>query len=180
MDDLQKIKKLREMTFVGIAECKDALHKSSGDFDKALSILRERGARISEKKADRKAQQGLVESYIHFSGKVGSLVEVNCETDFVARTDVFKDFVKNLSVHVAAAAPLYLAAENVPGDVVSKFSQEEKTAYIKEKCLMEQPFVKDNSKTIREYLQSTIGQTGENMVIRRFTRFALGEYEENT
>jgi len=180
MDALAKIKKLREMTLVGIAECKEALHKTAGDFDKALALLRERGARISEKKAERKTQQGVVEAYIHFSGQVGALVEVNCETDFVARTDVFKEFAKNLALHIAAVSPRYVKQEDVPGDSVSALSQEERSAFIKEKCLMEQAFVKDNSKTIKDYLHDTVAKTGENIVIRRFTRFALGEYEETT
>lgn len=178
MDVLQKIKKLREMTLVGINECKEALHKAAGDFDKALALLRERGARISLKKAERKAQQGLIETYVHFSGNMGALVEVNCETDFVARTDVFKEFAKNVAMHIAAVAPLYVKPEDVPGDVLSGLSKEEKDAFIKEKCLMEQPFVRDNAKTIRDYLHDTVSKVGERVVIKRFKRFALGEYEE--
>lgn len=180
MDELQKIKKLREVTFVGIAECKEALHKSGGDFDKALSILRERGARVSEKKAARKTQQGIIDAYVHFSGTMAAMVEVNCETDFVARNELFKEFVRNLSVHVAASAPRYISSEEIPHDVLIKFSPAEKTQFIKEQCLLEQAFVKDNAMTIRQYLQSIIGQIGENIVIRRFARFALGEYEETT
>jgi len=118
MDALQKIKKLREMTLVGIAECKEALHKAAGDFEKALALLRERGARISRKKAERAARQGLIEAYVHFSGNMGALVEVNCETDFVARTDVFKEFAKNVAMHIAAASPLGVVAEDITQEVI--------------------------------------------------------------
>jgi len=178
MDALQKIKKLREMTLVGIAECKEALHKAAGDFEKALALLRERGARISLKKAERAARQGRIEAYVHFSGNMGALVEVNCETDFVARTDVFKEFTKNIAMHIAAVSPLYVKPEDIPGDAFNGLSPEEKSAFIKERCLMEQPFVKDTAKTIGDYLNETVSKVGERVVIKRFQRFALGEHEE--
>lgn len=168
---LPDIKKLREMTSLGINECKKALQETKGDFDKALSILKEKGAQIIDKKKDRVTSQGLIESYIHFGGNLGSLVEVNCETDFVAHTEVFKKFVKDIAMQVAAVNPKYLSKDDVSKEELSKSDDAE--AYIKEYCLLEQFFVKDNSLTIAEYLRQVVSQTGENIVIKRFCRFSL-------
>ncbi len=168
---LPDIKKLREMTSLGISECKKALQETKGDFDRALAILKKKGAQIMEKKKDRATSQGLVESYIHFGGNLGSLVEVNCETDFVARTEVFKKFVKDIAMQVAAVNPKYLKKEDVPADELSKSDDQEK--YVKEHCLLEQLFVKDNALTVSEYLRQVVSQTGENIVIKRFSRFSL-------
>ena len=167
------IKKLRELTQVGINECKEALAEAKGDFDKALKVLKQKGAKIMEKKSARVTSQGLVEAYIHFGGNLGALVEVDCETDFVARTEAFKKFVKDLSMHVAAVNPTYLKREDIPADVSSKIENIEE--YAKEHCLLEQIYVKDNAITVGEYLRNVISQTGENVVIKRFARFALGE-----
>jgi len=169
---LDTIKKLREMTSVGVNECRKALGDANGDFDKALKALRERGASIMEKKSGRNASQGLIESYIHFSGNLGALVEVNCETDFVARTEVFKKFVKDVAMQVAACGAKYLKKEDVPAEALAKAENAEE--YKKQFCLMDQPFVKDSKLTMAGYLQDVVAQTGENVVIKRFTRFSLG------
>ncbi|MCM8773297.1 MAG: elongation factor Ts [Candidatus Omnitrophica bacterium] len=172
---MNKVKRLREITLLGVMECKQALLDSQGDFDRALEILRKRGVTVTEEKKGRKTLQGLIESYVHFSGNLGSLVEVNCETDFVAKNEVFKQFVKDLAMHVAATAPLYLSKEDIPCDKLSTISNLEE--FTREKCLLNQYFIKDSSKTIEDYLKQVIAQTGENIVIRRFVRFSLGEYE---
>ena len=169
---LETIKKLREMTSVGINECRKALGEANGDFDKALKALRERGASIMEKKSGRTASQGLIESYIHFSGNLGAIVEVNCETDFVARTEVFRKFAKDVAMQVAACGAKYIKKEEVPDQALAKAENAEE--YKKQFCLLEQPFVKDTKLTVGGYLQNVVAQTGENVVIKRFVRFALG------
>jgi elongation factor Ts len=171
--NLDDIKRLREMTSMGVNDCKKAIDEAMGDFDKAFKLLKDRGAKIVEAKKDRRTSQGLIEAYIHFSGNLGAIVEVNCETDFVARTDNFKKFVKDLAVHVAAAGPKYLAKENVPAEALKTEASAED--YLKTNCLLEQPFVKDASLTIKDYLSNITSQTGENVVIKRFVRFALGD-----
>lgn len=171
--DVAKIKKLREVTSSGISECKKALEEAGGDFDKALEILKKRGAAILEKKGGRQTKQGVIEAYVHFSGNLGALVEVNCETDFVARTDVFKKFAKDIALQVAAMEPKYLTAEEIPSEEKEKVENIDE--YIKQVCLLEQPFVKDNSLTIKDYLRQVVSQLGENIAIKRFVRFSLGE-----
>ena len=170
---LTEIKKLREITSLGVNECKKALSESAGNFDKALSILKSRGAQFLAKKSSRATSQGLIESYIHFGGGLGSLVEVNCETDFVARTDIFKKFVKDVAMQVVAATPEYIAKEDVPQEVLDGVKDADQ--FIKQACLMEQPFIKDNKMLIGDYLKEVVSQSGENVVIRRFVRFAVGE-----
>ena len=170
---LSEIKKLRELTSVGINECKKALEEAEGNFDKALQILKKRGIHVMEKKRERVTSQGLIEAYVHFGGNLGALVEVNCETDFVARTAAFKKFVKDLSMHVAAINPRYIKREDISQDVASTI--ENIDDYAKEHCLLEQFFVKDNAITVGDYLRDVISQTGENIVIKRFARFFLGE-----
>ena len=176
MSGLADIKKLRDMTLQGINDCKKALQEAKGDFDKALKLLRERGVQIMDKKQSRTASQGIIDAYVHFGGNLGSLVEVNCETDFVARTEVFKKFVKDIAMQVAAASPDYVQKEDIPKDVASGISNIDE--YVKDKCLMNQQFVKDGSKTITDYLRDVVSQTGENIVIKRFERFVLGESDE--
>ena len=163
------------MTSVGINDCRKALGDANGDFDKALKALRERGVNVMEKRSGRIASQGLIESYIHFSGNLGALVEVNCETDFVARTEVFKKFAKDVAMQIAACGAKYLKKEDVPAEALAK--AENADEYKKQFCLMEQPFVKDSKLTMAAYLQDVISQTGENVVIRRFNRFSLGAEE---
>ncbi|MFH1876976.1 MAG: elongation factor Ts [Candidatus Omnitrophota bacterium] len=170
---LEDIKKLREITLVGINECKQALADAKGNFDAALRVLRERGAQVMEKRSARATRQGIVDSYIHFGGNLGTLVEVNCETDFVARTDAFKKFVRDVSMHIAAVSPLYVKREDIPESIAAGVANMDE--YAKEHCLLEQAYVKDDSMSIGDYLRNTIAQTGENIVIKRFARFCLGE-----
>jgi len=169
------IKKLRDLTSLGIADCRKALIDGEGDFDKALEALKKRGIELLEKKKDRKTTSGLIESYIHFGGNLGALVHVSCETDFVAKTELFKKFAKDVAMHVAAMSPLYMSKEDVAEEELAK--AEDSALYIKESCLLEQSFVKDSSKTIHSYLQEVVSQIGENIVIKRFSRFSLGENE---
>lgn len=169
---LDKIKKLRASTSVGINECKKALTEAKGDYDKALAILKQRGITIVDKKKDRKTSQGLIEAYVHFGGNLGVLVEVKCETDFVARTDIFKKFAKDIAMHIAATAPKYISEDEISEEELQNAANRDE--YVKEKCLLKQYFVKDNSQTIEEYLKQVIVQTGENVVIKRFVRFSLG------
>lgn len=164
-----EVKKLRDMTGAGFMDCKEALLKTSGDFDKAVEILKEKGLRIAQKKASRAAKEGRIASYVHHDGKIGVLVEVNCETDFVARTDDFQRFVKDLTLQIASTNPKFLKRE----DANSGLSEEE----IKQICLLEQPFVKDPSVTIKDYLTQVIAKIGENIMIKRWTRYQVGDGE---
>lgn len=163
----EDIKRLRETTGAGFMDCKEALSKCSGDFEKAIAVLKEKGLKIAMKKSSRVAKAGLVHSYIHHDGRIGVLVEVNCETDFVARTDDFQKLVRDLALQIASTAPEYLKREDAPRGT----SEEE----IKELCLLEQPFIRDPSVSIKDCLTSVIAKIGENIVIRRFTRYQLGE-----
>jgi elongation factor Ts len=174
--NLDKIKKLREATSLGVSECKKALVEAGGQLQKALEILKKRGIQIIEKKRERKAIQGLIDSYIHFGGNLGAIAEVNCETDFVAHTDIFKKFVKDIVMHIAAANPKYIKKEDIPKEELEKIEDVEE--YTKNHCLLNQIFIKDNSLTIEDYLKQVISQTGENIVIKRFARFSLGEWSE--
>lgn len=191
------IRQLRQRTDASIMDCKEALVQADGDLDKAIGILRERGAAIAAKKTTRPAKEGIVESYIHLDRKIGVLVEVNCETDFVARNDDFKRFVKDIALQVAAQNPLYLRRERIPKEVIDRETEALKVQvkgkpekvvekivsgrlekFYQEICLLEQPFIRDQSITIRDYLTSMIGKIGENIVIRRFVRYQLGEDEK--
>ncbi|QQS23357.1 translation elongation factor Ts [bacterium] len=193
MTDNNTIKLLREQTGAGIMDVKEALEEAGGDNEKAIEILRKKGLAKQAKKADRAANEGIVESYIHAGGRIGVLVEVNCETDFVARTDDFKNLVKEIALHIAAANPLYISSEDVPNEVIEKEKEiykeqfagkpddviekmlEGKIAkYYEEACLLNQPFVKDGGKTIGELLGEATGKMGENIQVRRFTRYMLG------
>ena len=161
----EAIKQLRETTRAGVIDCKNALIESNGDVEKACEILTKRGIAIAKKKADRTAEQGLIESYIHLGGKVGTMVEVNCETDFVAKTDEFKDLAHDLALQIAAMAPIYISSDEIPpeSDVDPQTT-----------CLLLQSFIKDPDKTIQDLVNETIAKVGENIKIRRFTRFELG------
>ncbi len=190
------VKELREKTGAGMMDCKKALTENSGDFDKAIEWLRKKGIASASKKAGRATKEGAVSSYIHGEGKVGVLLEVNCETDFVARTEQFRTFVKDVSMHIAAAGPQWVRPEEVPADIIQKEKEiaiaqmqaSGKPAAVLEKiaegkikkfyedtCLLHQPFVKDPSKTIDQLLKELIATLGENMGIRRFSRFVLGD-----
>lgn len=173
---LEDVKKLREKTSLGINDCRQALKEAEGDFTKALDALRAKGAEVLRKKGSRLASQGVIESYIHFGGNIGVLVEVNCETDFVARTDLFKKFAKDVAMHIAALAPEYISQDQIPQDIYETI--ENKKDYVKRTCLLEQPFIKDTALTVSNYLEKVVSQTGENMKIKRFVRFSVGEESE--
>ena len=190
------VKDLRERTGAGMMDCKKALIETSGDMDKAIAYLREKGLAAAAKKAGRIAAEGMVESYIHMGGKIGVLVEVNCETDFVAKTDQFKTFCHDVAMHIAAANPLFVTKEEVPMEALNKEKEifraqalnegkPEKIVdrmvegrvekYYKEVCLLEQPFVKDPDKTIKDLVSDATVAIGEKISIRRFTRYERGE-----
>lgn len=188
------IKKLREKTNAGIVACQKALQASAGDVDKAVEILRKQGAALASKKVGRSAKEGKIESYIHMGGKIGVLVEVNCESDFVARNDDFKAFVKDLAMQVAAFNPIYVKREDVPEDAVKKETEIIKaqltgkpaaaidkivegklSKFFEDACLLEQPFIKDSSIKVKDLLTSMIAKIGENIIVRRFVRYQVGE-----
>jgi elongation factor Ts len=192
--DPQLVKKLREKTNAGMMDCKRALTDAGGNFDRAEQILREKGIATASKKASRATKEGIVASYIHQQGKVGVLVEVDCETDFVAKNQNFRDFVKDITLHIAAAHPLYVTREQVPGNLIEaereiyKAQVKGKPANVVDKivdgkldkfystvCLLEQGFIKNPEQTIGDLLKAKIAELGENIVIRRFTRYLMGE-----
>lgn len=193
--DIAEIKRLRELTGVGITDAKKALEESGGDFDKALEAMRKKGMTKAEKRGEREARAGLIGSYNH-DGRIGVLVEVNCETDFVARNEIFTNLVKDLAMHIAAASPLYVGIEDVPTKDRDKAAAEftEKAAsegkpenmvpqivegmlkkHFAERCLLEQPFVKNPDLSVGDYVKEHNAKLGENIVVRRFSRIALGE-----
>lgn len=162
---VDSIKQLRETTGAGIMDCKRALGESGGDLAKAAEILKAQGIARADKKTSRVASQGLVEAYIHAGGRIGALIEVNCETDFVARTDAFKELAHDLAMQVAAMNPRYVSAEDIPA---------EDNVNPKEVCLLSQPFIKSPDVTIQDLIKQHIGILGENVIVRRFSRFELG------
>ena len=166
---LDAVKALRENTGASINACRIALESASGDERKALELLKQQGAVFAEKRQGRTAAQGRAESYVHHDGRLAALVEVNCETDFVARTPEFSQFCKDVAMQVAAMGPRYVRREDASGD--GSLSAEE----LKALCLLEQPFVKDQSLSVGDLLKALIAKTGENVVVRRMTRFAVGE-----
>ncbi|MDR3606174.1 MAG: translation elongation factor Ts [Oligoflexia bacterium] len=191
-----QVKDLREKTGAGMMDCKKALSETQGDFEKAVEFLRKKGIASAAKKAGRATKEGAVTSYIHGEGKVGVLVEINCETDFVARTDQFRTFTKDVAMHIAAAMPQWVRPDEVPADIIAKEKEiavaqmqaSGKPAAVLEKiaegkvkkfyedtCLMNQVFVKDSTKTIEQLLKEAIAALGENISVRRFARFQLGE-----
>ncbi|HPN89135.1 MAG TPA: translation elongation factor Ts [Candidatus Omnitrophota bacterium] len=169
------IKELREMTSCGVIECKKALEESKGDFNKAKEILQKRGLEIAAKKANRTAKEGRVESYVHLGNKIGVLLEVNCETDFVAKSDHFVIFCKDVAMHIAAMNPKYIKREDIPEEIAKQ--QPKVDVFAKEVCLMEQPFVKDPSKNIQDLLNALVASVGENLFVGRFIRYKVGESE---
>ena len=192
----QDVAKLRAQTGVGMMECKKALTDANGDFEKAVNLLRERGLKAVDKKQSRIASEGLVASYIHMGGRIGVLVEVNCETDFVAKSNDFQNLVKDIAMQIAAANPKYVREEEVdaselehekeilraqalnegkPAQIIEKMVEGRVKKYYEDVCLMNQPFVKDSSKTIKDVLTEATLQIGEKLSIRRFVRSALGE-----
>jgi elongation factor Ts len=191
---IEKIKQLREETAAGMMDVKRALEESNGDMDGARRVLRERGQAIAAKKSGRETNQGLIEAYVHFNGRVGVLIEVNCETDFVARTPEFKGFARNVALHVASMKPLCVAPEDIPTDALEEERQiAEKQAagmgkpedirrrivegrtkkWTSEQALLTQTYVREPEKTVGDLLQESIQKVGENIVVRRFTRYEL-------
>lgn len=190
------VKELREKTGAGIMDCKEALGECGADMEKAIDFLRKKGLATAQKRAGRSMSEGVIESYIHMGGKLGVMVEVNCETDFVAKTDDFKEFARNIAMHIAATSPAGIVPEDVPESVVlrekeiyraqalemgkpeqmvEKIVEGKLGKFIKESCLMNQPYVKNPDVTIADYLNEVIAKTGENITIKRFARFQLGE-----
>lgn len=192
--DPQLVKQLREKTNAGIMDCKRALAETGGDLEKAEAVLRTKGIAGASKKASRATKEGIVASYIHLQGKVGVLVEINCETDFVAKNEKFREFVKDITLHIAAAHPLYVSREEVsaqlieseraiyevqvkgkPENVISKIVDGKLDKFYSTVCLLEQGFIKNPDQTVKELVASKIAELGENIVIRRFTRYLVGE-----
>ncbi|MEW6239039.1 MAG: translation elongation factor Ts [Candidatus Omnitrophota bacterium] len=191
-----QVKDLREKTGAGMMDCKKALTECDGDFDKATKYLREKGMADAAKRSGRTTKEGVVFSYIHPGNRIGVLVEINCETDFVARTPAFQDFAKDIAMHVAASSPLYLQRDQVPesalanereilanqaresgkpANVIDKIVDGRIDKFYSQICLLEQPFIKDMNITVEDYAKETMGKLGENIQIRRFVRFQLGE-----
>ncbi|HSR67094.1 MAG TPA: translation elongation factor Ts [Acidobacteriota bacterium] len=191
-----QVKKLRDQTGAGMMECKKALQEADGDIEKAVKVLRERGLAAAEKKASRSTEEGVIGQYIHAGGKLGVLVEVNCETDFVARTDEFQDLVKDIAMHIAASNPRVVrrdqvtqedldkereiyrnqaAASGKPPEVVDKIVEGKMRKFYSEVCLYEQPFVKDPESTVEDFIKSKIATIKENISVSRFARFKVGE-----
>jgi elongation factor Ts len=190
------VKELREKTGAGMMDCKKALSETEGDFEKAIDFLRQKGLATAAKRVGRIAAEGQIGSYIHAGGKIGVMVEVNCETDFVAKTDDFRNFSKDIAMHIAASNPLYVQRENVPAEVLErereiyraqarearkpekildKIVEGKLEKYFGEVCLLEQPFIKDPDLTIQDLINGLIGKLGEKIEIRRFARFQVGE-----
>jgi elongation factor Ts len=166
---IDRIKELRSQCGAGVMECRNALLEGEGDLEKALQILKERGLLTAEKKANRATAQGLIEGYIHTGGQIGALVEVNCETDFVARTDEFKELAHDLAMQVAALSPQYISEEELPegADIEPQVA-----------CLLQQPYIRDPGKIVRDVIVEVIARVGENIRVSRFTRFELGVRDE--
>ncbi len=190
-----QVKELREKSGAGIMDCKEALKEADGQVEAAMDVLRKRGLSKAAKRADRATGEGLVGSYIHAGGKIGVLIEVNCETDFVAKTEIFQQLVRDLAMHVAASNPLYVSRDQVPEEVVYKereifLSQAREEGkpekvldrivegrmekHFEEVCLVDQPYIRDTDRTVQEHIVEAVAQLGENIVVRRFARFHVG------
>jgi len=190
------VKKLRNQTGAGMMDCKRALEESNGDVEQATDYLRKKGAAVAAKRADREANQGVVEAYIHAGGRIGAMVELNCETDFVAKTDEFKQLAHDIAMQIAAMTPLFVSKDDVdqatlqkeveiykaqavnegkPEQIAEKIAQGRLEKYYQEVCLLEQSFIKDSGKTIKDLLSDATGKVGEKISIRRFIRYHLGE-----
>lgn len=191
----EMVKELRQRTGIGVMECKEALQESQGDIDKAIAILRKKGYARAKEKMSRETTQGLIQSYIHLDGKLGVLVEVNCESDFVARNDEFRELVKNIAMQIAAANPRFVSAEEIPApeleeereiiraqlkdmqkppQIIEKIIEGKLKKFYEEVCLLHQPYIKDDKITVQQLIASSIAKIGENIKVRRFARFELG------
>ncbi len=195
----EQIKELRELTGAGVLDCRKALEQSNGDLNKAVDFLREKGLAKAAKRADREASEGMVELYSHGNGRVGVMVEVNCETDFVARSETFRTFAHEVALQIAAASPKYIRPEDIPADILdhergvararaleegkpeavaNRIVEGRLAKFMDEVCLLRQPYIRDENVTIEKLLHQHIGSIGENIVIRRFVRMELGEGTE--
>jgi elongation factor Ts len=191
-----KVKELRQRTGIGVIECRDALQECAGDMEQAIALLRKKGYARAHERMNREASQGLVHAYIHLDGKIGVLVEVNCESDFVARNDEFRELAKNIAMQVAAASPRYVAAADVPPaeleqekeiiraqlketnkppQIIERIVEGKLKKYYEEVCLLDQPFIKDDKMTVQQLISTYIAKFGENIKVRRFARFELGK-----
>ncbi len=196
---MELIKELREKTGVGVMDCKNALNECGGDLDKAIDYLRKKGIATAKKRGGRATSQGQVQAYIHAGGKIGVLVEVNCETDFTGKTEDFSSFVKDIAMQIAATSPVAVDRDSIPAEllerekeiyasqakqmgkpekVIEKIVEGKMKKFYSEACLLEQPFVKNPDITVQDYMNELIAKTGENIVIRRFVRYQLGEPDE--
>lgn len=191
---IEQIKKLKELSGVGLTDAKQALVEADGDFDKALEAMRKKGLTKAEKRGDRETREGLIESYVH-DGRIGAIIEVNCETSFVAKTDEFKDLAHKLAMQVASMAPLYVSAEDIPEDVLSTKKKEFEENFkgpenmkdqiiggqvkkaFADKVLLDQPYILDDTKTVAAFIKDAIAKTGENITVRQFKRIELGVTE---
>ena len=192
----EKVKELRQRTGIGVMECKEALAECEGDIDRAIAVLRKKGAARAQAKMNREASQGLVHAYIHLEGKLGVLVEVNCESDFVARNDGFKELAKNIAMQIAAANPRFVSSADIPAaeleqekeiirgqlqdtkkppQIIEKIVEGKLKKYYEDVCLLDQPYIRDDKQTIQQIIASTIAKFGENIKVRRFARFELGK-----
>lgn len=195
--DIAEVKRLKDLTGVGLTDAKKALEEAGGDFDKALAAMRKKGLTKAEKRGEREARAGLIGNYNH-DGRIGVLVEVNCETDFVARGEIFAELVKDVAMHIAASAPQYVSADDVPAadrdkikaefvektkaegkpaDMVDKIVDGQLKKYFAERCLLDQPFVKNPDITVADHVKDNAARMNENVVVRRFSRLALGEVQ---
>jgi elongation factor Ts len=193
--DIAEVKRLKDLTGVGLTDAKAALEEANGDFDKALEAMRKKGMTKAEKRGEREARAGVIGTYNHDS-RIGVLVEVNCETDFVARNEIFTNLVKDIAMHIAASSPLYASSEDVPAEdrakVEAEFTEKTKSEgkpenmvaqivegqlkkYFAERCLLDQPFIKNPDQTVGDYVKEHNARLGENIVVRRFSRMAVGE-----
>jgi elongation factor Ts len=193
--DSKEVKRLKDLTGVGLTDAKAALEDAKGDFDKALEAMRKKGMTKAEKRGEREARQGVVGTYNH-DGRIGVLVEVNCETDFVARNEIFTDLVKDVAMHIAASSPEYVSSDDIPAeareakkqellagdalkgkpaDMAEKIVEGQLGKYFSERCLLDQAFIKNPDQTVGEYVKEHNARLGENIVVRRFSRIALGE-----
>jgi elongation factor Ts len=191
-----KVKELRQRTGIGVMECKDALHNCQGDIEEAIALLRKKGYARAQERMSREASQGLVHAYIHLDGKIGVLVEVNCESDFVARNEEFRDLAKNIAMQIAASSPRFIASGDVPAadldtereiiraqlkdsnkppQIIEKIVEGKLKKFYEEFCLMNQPYIKDDRMSVQQLISSYIAKFGENIKVRRFARFELGK-----
>ncbi len=194
----EMVKKLRAKSGVGMMDCKKALLECKGNYEKAQDYLREKGLDKAAKKATRPTREGIIDTYIHLGSKIGVMLEINCETDFVAKNEVFKDLSHNIALHIAAASPIYVSSQEIPKNVIEqekeiykkqalnegkpenvidKIAEGKIAKYYQENCLLEQPFVKNNDVTVKDFINEKIALIGENIVVKRFVRWVLGETE---